>query len=261
MCTVSLIRIRLLRALIARQPNDRKARLRMPKSALFVLLLAVLALPAGATMVIKTFPTWNHTDTIFPFGYPNTATYGEAITTPAGQTDVTRFSFWLEEPVGFQFQAFIAPWDNNNYLIPGGLAGVSFLSPVKKSNNASLKEYTVDVPNLTVTPGTIYMFGVTIDNVYNKNSGFTAGSMGGDYAFNGNSTYYLAFNNDSGNGTLLGQNWNTNNNGCADNGGTCGQAAFSVTYHVGPVPEPGSFLLLCTGLVGLAGAVRRKLSI
>ncbi len=192
-----------------------------------LVLVALVALPAGA-QVINTYPGWNGTDTISAFGYPNTSTYGEAITTPAGATNVSQFSFYLKAPAGFQFQAFIAPWDNNNYLIPGGLAGVSYLSPVITVTNPNLVQYTVNSVNLPVTPGTIYMFGITIDNVYDHDAQYGTGSMGGDVFSGGNSTYYFAWNNDSGNGTLLGQPWN--NEGCANNGGSCGQAAWNVTY-------------------------------
>ena len=229
---------------------------RFPRYVLALVLVA-LALPAAAQQ-INTFPGWNGSDTICCIGYPNTATYGEAITTPAGASNVSSFSFWMQQSVGFQFQAFIAPWDNNNYLIPGGLAGVEYLSPITTVTNGNLVQYTFDNVNAAVTPGTIYMFGVTIDNVYNNDAQFAAGTMGGDLFADGNSTYYFAWNNDSGDGSLLGQNWN--NEGCADNTGLCGQAAFSVTYGGGgTTPEPSSFILLGSGVLGLAGIVRRKL--
>lgn len=225
-----------------------------------LLLVALVALPAGAGTVINTNPGWNGSDTISSFGYPNTSTYGEAITTPAGGTNVSSFSFWMNEAVGFQFQAFIAPWDNNNYLVPGGLAGASYISPVQTVTSSGLVEYTISGVNLPVTPGTIYMFGLTIDNVYNNDAQFGAGSVGGDIFSNGNSTYYFGWNNDSGNGSLLGSNWN--NEGCANNGGSCGQLAFNVTYNgAATTPEPGSLILLGTGVLGLAGVIRRKLKV
>jgi len=222
-----------------------------------LVLVALLALPAGA-QVIQTDPSWNGTNTISSFGYPNTATYGEAITTPAGATNVQTVSFWLNEAKGFEYQFFIAPWDNNNYLIPGGLSGAIYLSPIQTiTNGGVLTQYTITGINAAVTPGTIYMFGLTIDNVYNYDAAYGAGSQGGDIFANGNSTYYFAWNNDSGNGTLLGQNWN--NEGCANNGGSCGNAAWTVTY--GSTPEPSSLVLLGTGALGLAGVIRRKLKV
>ncbi len=218
-------------------------------------MVAMLALPALADTIVTTNPSWNGTDTISSFGYPNTATYGEAITTPNGVTNVSSASFWLSETPGFQFQMFIAPWDNNNYLIPGGLAGAQYISPIQTVTQSGLVEYTISGINSAVSPGTIYMFGLTIDNVYNNDAQFGAGSQGGTIFANGSATYYFAWNNDSGNGGLLGANWN--NQGCADNQGACGNAAWVVDYN--SVPEPGSLMLLGTGVLGSLGVLRRKL--
>src|SRR5208283_6178625 len=116
-----------------------------------VLLVALFALPAGAQQ-IQTDPGWNGSNTISSFGYPNTATYGEAITTPAGGLSVLSASVWLNEATGFQWQMFIAPWDNNNYLIPGGLAGAIYLSPVQTvASGGSLTQYTINNINAAVT--------------------------------------------------------------------------------------------------------------
>jgi len=145
-----------------------------------LVLVALVASPAGAQQV-NTYPGWNGVDTISSFGYPNTSTYGEAITTPAGATNLQIVSFWLNEATGFEYQLFIAPWDNNNYLIPGGLAGAIYLSPIQTiASGGTLTQYTINGINATITPGTIYMFGLTIDNVYNYDAQFGAGSMGGD---------------------------------------------------------------------------------
>lgn len=224
-----------------------------------LVLVALVALPAGA-QVINTDPSWNGSNTISSFGYPNTATYGEAITTPAGATNVQSVSYWLNEATGFEYQVFIAPWDNNNYLIPGGLAGAIYISPIQTiASGGSLTQYTVSGINAPVTAGTIYMFGLTIDNVYNQDAQYGAGSQGGDIFANGNSSYYFAWNNDSGNGSLLGANWN--NEGCANNTGSCGNAAWTVTYGAGSTPEPSSLVLLGSGALGLAGVIRRKLKV
>jgi len=238
----------------------------MTKLCRFVLaatmLLTLVALSANASTSISTFPTWNGTDRICCIA----GTYGEAITTPSAVASVSQFSFWLQSPQGpgYQFQAFVAPWDNNNYFIPGGLAGVSYLSAVQTATSSNWVQYTFSGLNVAVTPGTIYMFGVTIDNVFANDSGYFA-YLGGDLNTHGNSTYYFAYSNEpNGDGTYLGNNWNSvANNGCADNtSGICGQSVWDVTYNAAsPTPEPGSFLLLGTGALGLAGAMRRKINL
>ena len=219
-----------------------------------ILLSFALILPAAMFAgQLDTFPTWNGVDTIGDIGYPDTSTYGEAITTPAGAGSVDDFSFWLSVPVGFQFQAFISPWDNINYQLTGSPL---YLSSVVTATDAGLDEYTFTGVNATAIPGVIYQFGVTINNVYGNDSTIGTGVMGGDFESNGNSTNYFDWNNDGGNNTLLYQNWN--NTGCADNGGACGQARFVVDYSAGTgVPEPGTFALLGLALLPLVKIQRR----
>ena len=85
-----------------------------------LVLVALVALPAAA-QTINTYPGWNGSDVISSFGYPNTATYGEAITTPEEPRTYPASASGSTEIPGFEFQAFVSPWDNNNYALTGSM--------------------------------------------------------------------------------------------------------------------------------------------
>jgi hypothetical protein len=46
---------------------------------------------------LNTVTAWNHIDGVFSFGRPDTSTYGQVITVPAGMTRLTRFNFYMSD--------------------------------------------------------------------------------------------------------------------------------------------------------------------
>ncbi len=214
---------------------------------------ALVQLPAVADTMVNTYPGWNGSDTIGSFGYPNTSTYSEVVEAPAGTSVLTSLSFWLEAPVGFEFQVFVAPWDNTNYELSGAMES---LSSVITSTNPSLVQYSVSGLSDSVTAGDYYVLGLTIDNVYAADSTVGVSVLGGDIFAGGNTTDYFAWANNSGVGSELFADWN--NTGCADNTGACGQAAFQVDFNGGAVPEPSSIILLITAIGLIAVGYRRR---
>lgn len=74
--------------------------------------LALFALSAHAAVVINNSSDMNNS--VFPFGAPSTATYGEAFHTDATNTRLNNFSMFLTDGANFlDFKGYIAAWDGS----------------------------------------------------------------------------------------------------------------------------------------------------
>lgn len=54
----------------------------------------------GDTATIDTYTGWDGVSYLYPFGYPDTSTYGQVITVPAGKTTIDNFTFYLAADAG-----------------------------------------------------------------------------------------------------------------------------------------------------------------
>lgn len=230
-----------------------------------MMVFATLAVRPAVGQVVNTDPTWNGSSTISSFGYPDTSTYGEVITAPGSTTTLSGISFDLGVPAGLEFQVFVAPWDNSSYDILGGTGAILYTSSTLTSATSNMVPYILNGLSVPVTAGDMYVLGVTVDNNYGADSSSGAGAMGGNIFANGNSTNYFVWSNDGGDISVLASNWNIQ--GCAGNGGSCGQGAFQVGFDGSSVsappsvaPEPGTMALLGSGLLSLLGLARRRRS-
>jgi hypothetical protein len=211
----------------------------MKKSLLLAALLLV-ATCGFADTVINNFGGFN--DYWHPFGYPNTATYGELFTAPSGVSNLSSFSFYMGSSLGggnIITGAYIATWN-------GSMAGtLLYDSGQINYDNIGDEQITVNNANVGVTPGQQYVMFLSISNFYGQSGGEAYVSQGNtDPNLNG-----FVYNNNAGDFSAL---FNTAWSGPLS-------PDWAVNLDFNSVPEPSSLLMLGTGILGGIGVLRRKL--
>ena len=81
------------------------------KKSLFLAAILLVAMTGFADTVINNFS--GYSDYWHPYGYPNTATYGELFTAPTGVSNLANFSFYMGSSLGggnIITGAYIATW-------------------------------------------------------------------------------------------------------------------------------------------------------
>jgi hypothetical protein len=140
----------------------------------FVAFGSTAATAATDRATINTFPSWNGTDIAQPFGCPNTTTYGETITVPAGKAILNKFTFtWVNLSSGTMVvRAEVYAWD-------GSKATGSSLFQKKRTisfqDGLFHLETFKSLTGISVTPGAQYVLFASIDKDYEKCSNYTLG--------------------------------------------------------------------------------------
>ena len=122
---------------------------------------------SNPALAISTYKQWDGSSDVVPFGCPNTTTYGQVITIPAGQTHLGKFHFsWINLNTGSMVvRGEVYAWDGSkatgSALYESKPKTISFSDGVyhKVGFRATL------VP---VTPGAQYVIFASIDKDYEQ---------------------------------------------------------------------------------------------
>ena len=181
---------------------------------------------------------------IFPFGYPDTVTYGQVFTAPI-DGKLKSFSLALNGGVGALFGG-VGTWNGTpTFDLTFGSPVTLFTSAITPSTSAQTFTFN---PNVAVTAGERYVaylstYGVPGANGTTTMPTTTNVAPGIDY---------FVFNNTS--NPVGNESWNYFEFAGFDST----NAQFSATFEaVPPVPEPATWVMMIVGF-GLAGAALRR---
>ena len=227
--------------------------------------IAILSLPLAAVLVLgpaaKGFADTFYNNAVsvngteLPFGNPNTATYGQSFSAPAGENQLRNFSLFLNGGTTGQLEGYVATWT-------GLQAGTILYTSAPVTVTGANQQFTFN-PNLAVTPGAEYVAFISMSAPdYNGYSGTTTMPI----VWLGNTIpggHFEWINNGSDLSQFTGTAWDSETWGASlsHNEDAEFMADFGSAAGTTVTPEPSSLILSGTGILGLAGMVRRKLGL
>ncbi len=215
------------------------------------------AVCAAAVAPIDTHTGWDGSTSIGPFGEPDTATFGQSITTADADGLLQSFTFYLG-PLDLDIRAYVFAWDGMKTVGSALFAGQTFNIG---DNFSGYKAVTVATPALRLAANSQYALVFSSSGIqaekYNTNSWAarsTDAYKGGEFIFHNSGNDMRTLGADTG--------WD-----CGDGCGFMGNGAdlvFKAQIDAAPpvsnVPEPSTYMMLIAGLAALAGAARRARS-
>lgn len=210
------------------------------------LVLAVLLLGSSATLADTQYNDTSQVNSaIEPFGNPNTATYGERFSAPVTDTTLNDFSLFLNAGSTGPLEGYIGTWAGSE------VGAILFTSAPVTATGAS-QQFTFDTGGLSLIAGGEYIAFISISGAnYSSFIGTASMPTASFGTIPGGEIEYLNNGSDTSQFT----------NGSWDPYGADAEFIADFSQGSSPVPEPGSLLLFGTGLMGFAGALRRKFAL
>jgi hypothetical protein len=168
----------------------------------FGFLLSLAASSSFAATVINTVPSWDLSDSICCFGVPDTQTYGQVITAPAGETSLTSFTFWIHDGgISIALLGEVYAWDAINSRATG--AALFESGTVLTGGVNTFEPITFTIPGgAPVTAGQQYVIFASTSKSAQVGSGAQWGFLPNDTTYPGGTMVY------QNNGTSF-ADWNT----------------------------------------------------
>jgi hypothetical protein len=138
-----------------------------------VAFVAFGSVPASASIdrarpTINTFKAWDGSQSVIQFGCPNTTTYGQVITVPAGKTLLNKFTFAWDNYQGagsMVVRGEVYAWDGSKAtgaaLFQSGTRKIAF-------GDALFHKEVFKPAGKAVTPGAQYVIFASIDKDFEK---------------------------------------------------------------------------------------------
>ncbi len=143
---------------------------------------------ALAFTTIDTTPYWNGTAYISSFGYPDTATYGQVITTPTNTDVVLRsFSFHMKLPETCTFRGYVYAWDGTK------ATGTALYrsSTMATLGSGTFEEVDFKTEGITLAAGTQYVLFASVSEETGSGYGNWGSTAETAYPGSGNSFVYI----------------------------------------------------------------------
>jgi hypothetical protein len=140
------------------------------------LVAALGSTPASASAAnrsptINTYRHWNGSRFIFPFGCPDTTTYGQVIKVPGNKSNLQKFSFWWSNYSGsgsMVVRGEVYAWEG------GRATGPSLFESAPQTisfGDASFHKVVFKPGGISVTPHAKYVIFASIDKDYEQCTG------------------------------------------------------------------------------------------
>ncbi len=135
---------------------------------------------------IDTTPSWDGSNAVSPFGNPNTATYGQTITAPAGGATLTDFTFYMKVPSSCVFRGEVYAWDGTK-----ATGAALWEGAPTTTNDTAFNPVTFNTGGVALTGGQQYVLFASVSKDPATGSGIWGFILadaypGGDFVFMNN---------------------------------------------------------------------------